>query len=78
VAEPVDFPEANLLLVGPEGSDIVPLPVLRHEGRIVSCWRLSPQDLRRVVETGEVWLSVWSGETAPPVLVTISKEHVIA
>jgi hypothetical protein len=35
----------------------------------ISCWKLSPEELKHVTETGEVWLSVASGRTAPPVYV---------
>lgn len=78
MAFPIPFPGANLLLVGPEGDErIVPLPVRREHGRIVSCWQLSAKDLRRIAETGEVWLLVKSGETAPPVLVSGLREDVI-
>lgn len=78
MAQPIAFAEANLLLIGPEGDpSIVPLPTHREGGRIVSCWQLSGDDLRRVAETGEIWLSVWSGDTAPPVLVSGRKEDVL-
>jgi hypothetical protein len=78
MAAPVPFAEANLLLVAPAGceDEVDTLPVRRADGRVVSCWRLSAADLRRIAETGEVWLSVW-GHTAPPVLVSGRKEDVI-
>lgn len=79
MADPIAFDEANLKLVGPDGDpNIRPLPVHRGvDGRIVSCWQLSGDDLRRIAATGEVWLSVWSGATAPPVLVSGRKEDVL-
>lgn len=78
MAEPALFAEANLLLVAPAGSEdtVVPLPVRRADGRVLSCWRPSIDELRRIVDTGEIWLSIW-GDTHPPVLVTGLKEHVI-
>jgi hypothetical protein len=78
VADPATFPEANLLLVAPAGheDEVGTLPVLRTDGRVVSCWRPSIEELRRIVDTGEILLSIWGG-THPPVLVTGLKEHVI-
>ncbi|MFA7505287.1 MAG: hypothetical protein WCZ28_11355 [Burkholderiaceae bacterium] len=78
MARPVEFAEANTLLLAPAGHEdsVAPLPVHRGDGCVVSCWQLSAEDLRRIAETGEIWLSVW-GHTAPPVLVSGLKEHVI-
>lgn len=78
MAEPAPFPEANLLLIAPAGQEdeVGQLPVLRTDGRVVSCWRPSIEELRRIIDTGEIWLSIW-GDTHPPVLVTGLKEHVI-
>lgn len=71
MAEPVDFPQSNLTLTAPPGvENVVPLPVNRAEGRIVSCWQLSAADLDEVARTGRIWLSVWGDRTHPPVLVT--------
>lgn len=63
MAQPTPFFEANCLLVGPEGDEsIQPLPVRRDGSTVVSCWQLSVEDLRRIAETGEVWLSpLWMG-----------------
>lgn len=78
MAEPAPFFEANLLLGAPAGCEdtVVPLPVRRANGRVVSCWRPSIDELRRIVDTGEIWLSIW-GDNHPPVLVTGLKEEVV-
>jgi hypothetical protein len=79
MAHPIDFAEANLRLLPPEGQEdsVIAMSAFRDGGVIISCWRLSAEDLRRIAETGEIWLSI-AGHTAPPVLVTGLKEDVIA
>lgn len=79
MAIPDDFPERNLLLVAPDGCEetVLPLPVFRDSGQIISCWRLTADEIREIAATGVVWLSVWGGQTAPPVLVTGRKADVI-
>lgn len=79
MAQPVDFPEANLTLVPPEGAedDCIPMRVRRLDGQLVSRWKLSPDEMIEVLRTGEVWLSVWGQRTAPPVMVSAHKHEVI-
>ena len=79
MATPERFPEANLLLGPPQGceTDVNPLPVRRLEGCLVSCWRLTAEELAEVQRTGVVWLSVWGRRTQPPVMVTAIKADVI-
>lgn len=78
MAHPIDFPGSNLLLTAPADLEhkVVPLAARRANGAIVSCWLLTAEDLRRIAETGEVWLSVM-GDSSPPVLVTGLREDVI-
>ncbi|MCP3729263.1 hypothetical protein M9978_02380 [Sphingomonas sp. MG17] len=79
MARPVDFAGSNLLLTAPPGCEdrVIPLPVLRDNGQIVSCWQLSAAEIREIAETGVIWLSVWGERTAPPVLVTGLEAEVI-
>jgi len=71
---PVDFKEANFTFTRPKsmtdeqcgdlrvwkGYDLAGFPI------IVSCWRLSKEDLEEINRTGKIWLSVTS-EVTPPV-----------
>lgn len=79
MAIPKDFEETNLRLLPPQGQEdqVIAINVFRGDGRIVSCWQLDADEIARIAETGEIWLSVWSGQTAPPVMVTARKEEVI-
>ena len=69
--EAISFPEQNIIFNKPESmtdEECGPLPAYRGEGQIISCWKLSPEDLAKVQETGAVWLSI-VGLQQPPVWV---------
>lgn len=79
MAVPVEFPEQNCVFTAPPGvppEECGDLPALRGNERIVSAWRLSPEEIARVVETGIVWHTVW-GERPFPVYVGGLQEDVI-
>jgi hypothetical protein len=64
---PVKFPQANRVLVGPPGSGIGDLPSFNNGNQTISCWRMSWRERLVALVTGKVWMSVWSGATQPPV-----------
>lgn len=69
---PVGFPEANKTLVKPVNmtdEECGSLEVFGGEGQCVSCWQPSLRERLSVLFFGRVWLSVFSGETQPPVSV---------
>lgn len=61
MAEPVDFPQSNFTWRGGPTPDIGDLPSFRDpaEQLTISCWKLTPEELEEVKETGQVWLYVW-------------------
>lgn len=78
---PTSFEQQNLIFGKPKGWDdeqCMDLPVWKgmapidEKGNvfptIVSCWRLSKEDLEEINRTGVIWLSV-SGDAMPPVSV---------
>lgn len=73
MASAVDFAGSNRKLVAPAGreGDVSTLHVFHNGHCSVSCWQLSAEELRQVVEEGgRVWLTVlYSGDTQPPVFV---------
>lgn len=79
MALPVTFREANAILGPPAGEEegVVPLPILRKDGRLVSCWRPSAAELAEILRTGRIWLSVWGDRTQPPVHVAGHRAEVI-
>lgn len=74
---PASFNESNVVLSRPRdltAEQCDPLSVWRgrlEDGTpaVVSCWKLTADDLRRLAETGRVWLVVM-GHRMPPVALT--------
>ena len=80
MGSPLHFSEANFVL-GPPAEfedEVIPLPVRRDpEGKLVSCWSVTAEEIAEICRTGKVWLSVWSGLTQPPVYVTGHRHEVL-
>ena len=73
--EAIPFAESNLNLTAPASDPTVfELPVHRTEGGVLwSCWRLTKPELEKILESGVIWLGVWSGKTQPPVSIEVVK-----
>lgn len=77
---PTSFDESNAVLDKPKcigREDCTALSVLRvTDGNgfpvVISCWKLTKEELEEVNKTGRVWLGVL-GTTMPPVYLTIAK-----
>jgi hypothetical protein len=66
--EPIRFDQATDVLGAPQGKEgeIGGMPIYRHpDGLIVSCWKLSEEELEEVKRTGIVWLWVMGPDTYP-------------
>lgn len=72
MAHPADFPEANFTLKPAPGTEDEVSPLRAHfskeVGMITSCWKLTPEELEVVKQTGVVWLHVY-GKTSYPVAI---------
>lgn len=74
---PIDFKESNVWLGAGDNPGTEGMPVSKClqniDGAwypsIVSKWKLSPEEIQRVQETGEIYLSVL-GPGTPPVMLT--------
>lgn len=70
MAQPVNFPGANMRLLPPQGSENVSeLHTYTNGICSVSCWELTPEELEEVARTGKVFVTILSGRTQPPVFV---------
>lgn len=78
---PIDFDGSNFLLNKPPemtADECEPLNVLALKPQggghtmIISCWKLSREELEQINRTGVVWLVVY-GEAMPPVGITTER-----
>ncbi len=74
--EPILFKGANVVY-GASQPEYKPLVAERrpgNSGEIVTCWKLSPEELERVKETGVIWLSMLTfNQPLQPVLLSVDK-----
>ncbi|USN15388.1 hypothetical protein KIKIMORA_02420 [Brevundimonas phage vB_BpoS-Kikimora] len=69
MADPIDFFGANATMNPAEGDEgrVRAMPATVDPlGRVISCWKLAPEEHLRVIETGEVWLSLACGGKPQP------------
>lgn len=79
MARGVPFDEANLVLGPPEGlteKDVYRLAVLRLEGKVISCWEFTDEEVAEIVRTKRVWRQDW-GATISPTYMTAFKAEVV-
>lgn len=65
------FKEQNMTFTKPENmtdEECGSLPAYRGEGQIISCWKVTPEDLERIKEAGVIWLHI-VGNGQPPVYI---------
>ncbi|UTC28960.1 hypothetical protein MARCHEWKA_04480 [Brevundimonas phage vB_BpoS-Marchewka] len=73
MADPIPFCGDNARLnpaKGDEGRVRVMHAHKTDDGRVISCWKLTPEEIVKVAETGEVWLSLSCGDNIPPSFVS--------
>ena len=74
--EPVQFEGANIVY-GANQPEYMPLPAERlpgHSGAVITCWKLTPEELERVKESGVIWLSMLTfNQPLQPVLLSVDK-----
>lgn len=75
--EPIKFDGANVVF-GADQPEYKPLPAERvgkpETGQIITCWSLSPDELKKVQETGQIYVSLLTfGQPLQPVLVAVDK-----
>lgn len=77
--KPVLFPGHDVVLGAPQGWDAardgecVGLPIMRENGACISCWELTDEERAAIVGGAHVYLTVLSGNTQPPVILSVGR-----
>lgn len=69
MADPIEFCGYNTVLNPAQGDEGSVRRMVGHktiDGKVISCWKLTPEERAQVFETGEVWLSLACGDRVPP------------
>lgn len=80
MAEAAAFDEGNTILDPPTGVSLEDCDVLNvckgvlPNGIpvVISCWKITTEELEEITRTGRIWLMVW-GDTMPPAAVVGNK-----
>lgn len=82
MSEPVKWKEANKILVAPQDTtkeQVQDLHVFSNGNVCVSKWKLSEEAIKEIIDTGCIFLSVYSGNSQPPVFLGSEAEtHAVA
>ena len=74
--DPLNFDGANVVFAANQ-PEYQPLPAEYRggqSGEILTCWELSPDELKKIQETGKIWLSVLTfGHPLQPVYLAVDK-----
>jgi hypothetical protein len=68
--EPINFPQATKTLGPPKGmtkEECGDLPVFTDGKQCISLWKMTWRERFAALFFGKIWLSVYSGQTQPPV-----------
>ncbi len=74
--KPTEFSGQSIVLQKPSdmtNEQCSSLPILHLDGVCISCWTVKWSERLKVLITGKVWLGVRSGQTQPPVYLTVDQ-----
>lgn len=74
--KPIKFKEANKNLLKPSNmtdEECNSLWVYTNDQECISCWKMAFKQRIKALLFGKVWLSVYSGQTQPPVWLDCDK-----
>lgn len=70
MSQPIKWKGANKILVAPQDTtkeQVQDLHVFSNGNVCVSKWKLSEEAIKEIIDTGCIFLSVYSGSSQPPV-----------
>ncbi len=73
---PIEFKGQSVVLNKPAtmtDEECKSLPIARMDNTCISCWKMNWRERLKALLTGKVWLGILSGQTQPPVYVTVDQ-----
>lgn len=76
--KPIEFSEQNTVYAKDQ-PEYTPLPVLKNEeGDVVSCWELSEEEIKQIVETKQLYIKVKTfNHPLQPIFCSVLKDDLI-
>jgi len=76
--DPIKFKGANVVFAENQ-EEYNSLPAFKDdEGNVVTCWKLSEEEIKKIAKTGELWLSISTfNQALQPVLLSVNKSDVL-
>lgn len=76
--KPIEFKEQNLVF-GENQKEYLPLPVLSKGKGVLSCWKLSDEEKKKILETGEIWhISLNFNKPLQAIFMSTDKEEALS
>lgn len=74
-----EFPEVNVRIAENQKEyEMLPAYYNNEEGSITYCFELAPEDIKRIQETGELWVKQLTfGKAMQPIMFAFEKEKFI-
>lgn len=72
----IDFPEKTVDIAKDQDEYMTMPAHIAQDGTVTCCWKLSREEIRQVVETGEIWHQIltFGGPLQPQLLLTYKPE----
>lgn len=76
--KPIEFNEQNCVYAKDQ-PEYTPLPVFKNEeGDVISCWELSDDEIKQIVESKKLWISVKTfNKPLQPIFCTVIKDDIL-
>ena len=76
--KPIKFEEQNVIYAENQ-KEYLPLPAKKNEnGDVITCWELSPEEVKEVTETGKIWFKIATfNQPLQPIFSSILKHEVL-
>lgn len=75
--KPIKFKGVNKVY-GEDQPQYIPLPVQKESnGRVISCWKLTPEEIEKIVKTKKIWIGQLTfNDPLQPILPSVDKKTI--